>query len=106
MRPGKLRHLVQINRYTPTTSSTSGEQVAAYTSGETPWASLEPLTGRELLNAQQIVGNSTHRIRMRYTANVSRKDQILFNGRTFECESIDNTEERNIELVILAHEIN
>lgn len=105
MRAGKLRHLVTINRYTPTTSAVTGEKLAGYTAA-TPqvWAEIVPLSGRELLNAQQIVTDSTHQIRMRYTANVSHRDQILFNGRTFEIDAMNNTDERNIELVMLAHE--
>jgi SPP1 family predicted phage head-tail adaptor len=88
----------------PTTSSASGEQVAAYTRGATVWASLEPLSGRELLNAQQIVSDSTHQITMRHTWKIGHRDQILFGSRIFEVDFISNIDERNIELVILAHE--
>jgi SPP1 family predicted phage head-tail adaptor len=64
------------------------------------------MEGRELLNAQEIIGDSTHKVRTRYTPNVTRKDQILFGSRTFAIDSINNTDERNIELVLTAHEIN
>jgi SPP1 family predicted phage head-tail adaptor len=114
MRPGKLRHLLSILTYTPTTNA-AGETIAAYTlSAQTVYGSIEPLAGRELLNAQQIVGDSTHRITTRFTEYVGRKDRLQYEGaypsgnqftRIFEVESINNTDERNIELVILAHEI-
>ena len=105
MRAGKLRHYVTINVYTPATSGVSGEQTAGYVTGDSVWAGLEPLTMRETLNAQQVQGVSTHRIWMRYTGDINRQDQVLFNGRAFEVDSVLNTEERNIELVLLAHEI-
>ena len=105
MRPGKLRHLVTINRYSTAPNSISNEGTAVYTPGDTVWASIEPLSMRELVSSQEVQGVSTHRIRMRYNGNVARLDQIQYNGRTFEVEGVLNTEERNIELVLICHEI-
>ena len=106
MRPGKLRHFVTINRYAPTVSPVTGETIAAYKELDTGfWAEIRPLSAKEMVNAQQTVGESTHRITMRYTPYVGRKDQIIFGSRVFEIESVLNRDERNIELTLMAHEI-
>ena len=101
-------------RYTPSPSAVSGETVEGYTDGASVWASIEPLSGRELLNAQQITGESTHRVRMRFTDAITRKDRIRFQGtypsgapftRYFEVESLNDFAERNFDLTLVCHEI-
>jgi SPP1 family predicted phage head-tail adaptor len=106
MDSGKLRHLITFNTYSTTTDAVSNESVEVYTTVSPPvWAEIRPMAGRELLNAQEIVGDSTHKIRVRYIAGVSRKDQITYNGDTYAIDSINNTDMRNVELVLTAHVI-
>jgi len=69
------------------------------------WAEIRPLTGRELLNAQEIVDDVSHQITMRYTSDVDREDQILFDGHTYDISAVLNPDMRNISLVILANEV-
>jgi SPP1 family predicted phage head-tail adaptor len=105
MRAGKLRHLLAIQRYNPTTSTVSGETIAGYLEGEKVWGEIIPLGGREFQNAQQIVGDDKYQITIRYTRKIGRKDRLCWDGQTFEVESLSDPEMRHIELVLTCHEI-
>jgi SPP1 family predicted phage head-tail adaptor len=103
MKAGKLRHRVSIQRSTPTDNEV-GEGVLGWATIATVWAAIETLNGRELMRAQAAGANSTSKITIRYYSGLTVKDQILFGARTFEINSIQNTDERNIELVLFCTE--
>lgn len=105
MRAGKLRHLLTIWRYSPTTSAVSGEQIAGYVEGDGVWGEIEQISGREFQNAQQTVGDDKFQITIRYTRKIGRKDRLCWDGQTFEVESLNDPEMRHVELVLTCHEI-
>jgi SPP1 family predicted phage head-tail adaptor len=104
MRAGQLRHLVTVQSRS-TTPDTYGEPAQTWSSlyADQP-ASIEPLSGRELLNAQAIQSDVTHRLRMRYVSGVETKHRILFGSRVFDIRAVRNVDERGIELEILCTE--
>lgn len=67
-------------------------------------ASIEPLSGNELISARQLYPTVTHRIRTRYVAGVNQKARATYNGRTFAFQQVINVAEKNRELDILAGE--
>ena len=100
MRIGPLRHRVAIQTGTPSQDEYGGVTLT-FSTVATVWASVEPMSGRELVSAQQQHAETSHRIRVRYTANVTQQSRIVWESRTFEVVSlIDNKEEkRMIELM-------
>lgn len=106
MRAGKLRHRVTIQQRTAAspTNYPSGEKDASWTTYLTVWASVEPLSGRELFAAQQVTSDVNVRIRMRYRDGVTAKMRVSFNSKIYDIVAVINREERNVELELLCTE--
>lgn len=77
MRAGELRHRVQI-QVASDSRDAHGGNVRSWSTIATVWASIEPLTGRELFEAQQIESRATVRIRLRHYPGLTGKHRILF----------------------------
>lgn len=103
MRAGKLRHRVTIQQETQTEPG-DGTVSREWTPLETVWASVEPLRGRELIEAQQLSGRISHRIRLRGYDGLTRKHRISFDGRTFGIEAVLSRDERGIEQELMCIE--
>jgi len=72
-----------------------------------PWnVSIAPANVRDLerLTGATIVATATHVIRGRYRSDVTVKDRMLFDGRTFEIMGVATPLERKVELVLFAVE--
>ena len=100
---GKLRHRVAIQTQA-TSVDTYGEPDQTWTTDETVWASIEPISGNEVDNGDGQTGIVTHRVFMRYTANATTKKRLLFGSRKFGIESVLNHEERNEYLQLRCRE--
>lgn len=70
----------------------------------TVWASIEPISSRELMASQQVQGEVTHRIRTRYRAGLTAANRIMFKGRVFDMQTPINPLELGASLEILAKE--
>lgn len=103
MRAGPLRHRVTIERPQVTRDSAGGE-VTTWLPVATVYASVEPLSGREWVTTNAAGADLSHRVRMRYT-DLEPTDRLDFNGRTLQVEAVLNTEERNVELIVMCREI-
>lgn len=101
---GRLRHRIVIQSPTETINS-YGEREQTWATFATVWASIEPMRGRELLEAQQINAELSVKIRIRYLASVKPKYRISWDSRTFEINSIANIEERDREIELMCTEL-
>ena len=101
---GKLRHRITLTAATDDQDG-FGEDQLTYAAYAIKWASVRPMQGTELENAQQISAVATHKIRIRYNADVKPLDRITFKTRTFEIVHVLNFQERNIYQDILAKEV-
>ena len=107
MHIGKLRHRLDIQNCATSsgeTQDTFGEPIRTWTTSETVWASVEPLTGRERFQAQQVQPEVTHKVKMRYNTSVNAKSRLLYGSRVLQVEAVMNPEERNAEFEILCKE--
>lgn len=79
---------------------TSGAQKPAYTTYRTCYASLDPASAgeSEAGGANQLTRNYT--VRLRYFAELSPKDQIVYGDRTFQIKSIENEGELNLNWIL------
>ncbi len=91
---GRLRHRVELHSAT-TTRDGYGQPKETFAKYADVWASIEPVTMSEKIKSEQLKGERTHKITIRYNANVDRTDRIIFGSRTFEIVEILNPQERN-----------
>lgn len=100
--PGKLCHYVTIEALalTDEPDGTTSEEW----NGENRHAHIEPLQGRELFEAQQMKGEATHRITMRWYDGLTPKHRIKFGTRTFNIVSVRNIDEANRMTVAVCKE--
>ena len=100
MKAGDLRHRITIQQLAEAEND-MGDIVQVWTDFAIVWASVEPLSGREYLSAQQVTSETSGRIRMRYKAGVMATMRVLFGGRIYRILSVINPEERNIEFELM-----
>ena len=99
-----MRRVVTIRTMTRTPDGMGG-----YT--ETPTdvtnipARVEPLEGREQLQAMQTGMQRPHRFVMRYRDGMTSATTLLYEDRTFDIKSVVDTEEKHRELIVMADEV-
>jgi len=103
MKAGQLRHRVTIQSRT-TARDAHDDPIATWSTVVKVWASIEPLNARELILAQQVESNVTHKVTIRYRSGVTSAMRVVFGSRTFEIDSVINTDERNITMVLMCEE--
>lgn len=108
MKAGKMRHLVTIQRQTGA-RDTSGNETDTWNTFATVWAHIEPYVGsaragREEFTGNQMVGLDYTRFHLRYLAGLAPKDRILYGARIFDIQAVNNRDERNFELELIAKE--
>lgn len=112
MRSGELHHRVDLIRVGPETRNGYGEQTPKDIVVGSVWASIEPLSGRELFQAQQVKADITHRVRLRWgrsgtgaTESLSAMHIVKHRNRRLEISAPPvNVDERNREWVLLCTE--
>lgn len=106
---GDYRHKVVFQRM-DTTQQDDGSYETAWTDALTTWAAIEPLSGREILQAGGMEGVYTHRIRTRALRGLTESMRIKFiDGftgitRYFNIIAIRNVEFMNSEIQINCEE--
>lgn len=99
MRIGKLRHYLTIERKHVTSTGDRGQPVYTW---QTLYANVscwvEPLQGRKLEIARQLVPTATHHVTLRFH-DIDARDRFNMGGRVFNVGNINNFEERNIYMV-------
>lgn len=106
MRAGRLRHSVTIQQ--PSGSRDDhGQRATAWGNLATVWASINPISSRELIAVSQLQMDVTHKIILRYEtmlASISHGWRIVFGTRAFDIQGVRNIDERNRTLELLCVE--
>lgn len=111
MKAGKLRHKVTLLQPLDSITDKGDDEITYDTAnGVQLWANIEPLQGRELQFAMQVRGDVTHRIEMRYNANINHRSILRWvdgagNTRTFNLGPNVDPELRGIKSLFYAVEI-
>ena len=103
MRVGRLRHRVELQEATETRGD-YGDVTREWSTIATRWAGIEPMSGREIMQADQVNAKLSHRVRMRYDADVTPAKRLKFGSRIFDISSVINRDEKNAELEVLCSE--
>jgi SPP1 family predicted phage head-tail adaptor len=101
---GQLRHRVELHS-PAVTRDAYGQPKETFTKYADAWAKVEPLSMKEQVQNEQVMGERTHRITIRFNEDVDRKDRVVFGSRTFEIVSIVNPDERNRVLELISKEV-
>lgn len=108
LNPGELRHFVRIESPVyaagprgASVSPSSWEMV------RTTWAAIYTAGGRETSMASQIVSQVSHVVKIRWSQVVARANyRVVFGGRIFVVEYVENVLERNRVLLLYCNEVN
>jgi len=100
MQAGKLRHRVQL-QYPSDTRDAHGGITRSWSTSATVWASVEPLTGRELLDAQQVESQSDTRVRIRYYQGIAPKWRVQHGQHVYNVLHVGDVDVRNREMLLL-----
>jgi SPP1 family predicted phage head-tail adaptor len=76
-----------------------GEATVTWTDEGEVWASVQGLSSREMLMAQQSDAIITHKVRIRFFPGITHKHRLVWRGRTLEIAGITERETRT------AHEL-
>ena len=82
-----LDRRIRVDSYTES-QDTFGEPVKTYALLDTMYARVEPLTGRELFEAQQLSAELPAKFHVRYRSDINETMQIVFDGDVYGIESI------------------
>lgn len=104
MQAGTLRHRLTLKTVT-TSKDSFGGTIEAEATFATVWGAVEPLAGRELMVAQQMQSEVTHKITIRYLAGLTSEMHLYFGTREFQILSVLNSQERDIEMVLMCKEL-
>ena len=103
---GKFLKKVTAQDFT-TTSDGAGGLTQTWADTHTFFVDIEPQTGREALEAEQLIGKKPYKMTARYSSEVAgltNETRIKFVDRYFNIHSIINLNEENEFLEIIAWE--
>jgi len=93
---GELRH--QVTFLVPQAGKDAAGGPLPLVSGDTAWASVEFVSGKNQFGGATFVAEATHKISMRYRAGVTDSWQVQFAGTNFKILYIDDVQQRRIRL--------
>jgi SPP1 family predicted phage head-tail adaptor len=101
---GRMRERVTIQSPTEVRGRSGQTTLNWDTTLATVWASVEGLSSRDILQAQQANVIATHRIRIRHRDDVTHTHRIVWRNRTMEIASVTDRMGRET-LELLAREL-
>lgn len=103
IRSGDLNRRITIQAR-DTTVDGFGQQAATWADVLSCWASIRPLSGRELLSAQAQVSETTHEIQIRYRSGITPANRVVYQGRVFNVLSVLDKDTKHKALTLLCSE--
>ncbi len=97
---GKMDKKVSIQKYTET-STAEGTPILTWAEENKMWARINPISGKERIEADRVEANITHRITMDfYSPGLTPKDRIVWNSRNFHITAVINVGELDCYTVV------
>ena len=102
MRAGMMRDRIVIQRWFPATSppDTRFNEDGMWIPVASGWANVIQLDGSEVVNSQAVQSQVSHRVTMRYLANVTSKHQVVYRGSVLDVVSVIDPDGRRRTLVL------
>lgn len=106
MKAGELRHRIMIQeKQTPVAQNDYGEEVITWSEVAEVWAAIEPLRGREFLEAQRAGAEVTTRIRVRHRDGIRPEMRVVWGDHVYDIEAVIHVEERRREIHLMCKEL-
>lgn len=103
MHIGRMHDRIVIQ--SPTESySPSGETTLSWETFAEVWASVDGLSSRDIMQAQQANVIASHRIRIRHMDGVTHVQRVVWRGKTMEVASVTDRDNRTM-LELLVREV-
>jgi SPP1 family predicted phage head-tail adaptor len=105
-RIGPMRERVRIEREVRSADA-GGGAIVTWTPldhAPTAWARIEPLSGRELVQAMRLQARLTHKVTMRWRGDVTAAMRLVWGERVFNIRARLNPDERRRYLELLCEE--
>lgn len=96
------RRITLQNRFASVDSY--GQQSTIWSDQLSCWASITPLSGRELVAAQAMNAEVTHEIRIRYRPGITAAMRATYQGRIFNIQAVTDVDTAHVELQLLCSE--
>lgn len=104
MRAGSLDKKITIQQLGNAVDDFGGIIEGGYQDFATVWASINPVTGKEVFLSNTDFSTVSHKIKTRYLAGVDASMRIVWNDRVFEIKYFINYQEANREVEFLCEE--
>lgn len=105
---GELRHAIDIQQPNYATAGSRGQSVtpSSWTTVRSTRAAVYTAGGRETSMASQIVSDVSHVVKIRWGSAVIKANyRVVFGGRTFTVQYVENVLERNRVLLLYCLEV-
>lgn len=106
---GAYRHRVAVSNPGGYTPDSDGGFTSGYAPADPPVVdcSIQAATVRDMerVTAGTVLTTATHLIRCRFHKGITTATRLTFKGRTFEVQSVQNVDERDIALVLICAEV-
>lgn len=102
---GELNKRITIEKKVTKGNGRGGVCSVEWEEFATIWAAILPLSGREIIQAEQLKSEITGRVKMRFMPGISPEMRIKFGNRIFNIAGIINTNEANRELILMVKEV-
>lgn len=103
MRAGDLRNRITIQSKT-VVQNTFGEEVITWIDFATVWAAIEPLRGREFLDAEMSTSEITTKIIIRQRDGISPEMRVLHGSTIYNIRAVIPVETRKREIQLMCQE--
>ena len=86
MQASKLRQRITLLKMTYVPSPTGGNGTTTYTDIGTIWANIEPLSVRDVINAQAAGSQARLRCIVRYRKDINSTMRVKYDGKTYKID--------------------
>lgn len=100
MQAGKLRHRVELQRFIKQQDASTGEVAKQWQRVAIVWASVEPVSGKEFMEADTKQGQIQARIVMRERA-VDEAMRVIYRGKKYNINAVLSDRKSGREYVTL-----
>lgn len=97
--PGELDKRIAIQFATPTQGDT-GEVTDSWSTYAERWAAMDIPSGKEFFAAETLISENTVLFRLYYTAGVTTKMRVSWDGRLFDIESAPADQRNNVLVLV------
>jgi SPP1 family predicted phage head-tail adaptor len=100
---GKMRHRIELQQPLAVKDAGGGLTIT-WQSVEEVDGQVKPVSAREMMHAMGINNPVTHRVKLRYRADLKPDWRLVYDGRTFKIASNPDPDERKRYLELMVEE--